>query len=57
MSELFVRTTLPDLGKAELFQNRNNLARFENGDRQMLRHSNGLDAHELGLQIRWTVFE
>ena len=40
MPELLVRTTLPDLGEAELLQNRSYLARLENRHRC---HGQGID--------------
>ena len=57
MPELLVRAALPDLPKAEALQKCHHLARLEDG---WLRHwsgHDGLDADELGFELRFTVLQ
>ena len=55
MPELLMRAALPDLSKAETLQKSHHLARLEDW---WLRHwsgYNGLDADELGLELRFAI--
>lgn len=58
VTELFVRTALPNFGKAERYENGDDLIRLEDWD---IPHQSGdchvLNAYEFGLQGWFAIFE
>lgn len=58
MSELLVRATLPGFGEAEPFEDLNDLARLENGERaQGLPDKDRVSANEVGLEVRFPILK
>lgn len=58
MSILLMRSTLPDLDKAKLKQNRHDFVEFENGKvAQNSANSNVLNPHELGFELRIAILK
>jgi hypothetical protein len=57
MSELFVRTALPYLNKAQRVQNRDNFSRLQNPDAPHSVNDNGLRADELRFECRLAIIE
>ena len=55
MAELFVRTLLTNLNKAEFFKNSNDLARFQDGHIAHSGYRDRLDSDELPFQM-WLTF-
>ena len=57
MSELLMRSSLPDFDESESVQDRHHLMRLQNWDAHNSIHLNRFSAHELGFMGRFTVFE
>ncbi len=57
MSELLMRSSLPDFDESKSVQDHYHLSWLQNGDGHSSIHLNSFSAHELGFMSRFTVFE